>query len=76
MDSQKLAEMVATIKERNMNVHSLLVIRNGYLVSETYFDALASKLAPCDLLRHQELRFHTCRYRVDKGAIDGVDHQS
>jgi len=37
MDSQMLAHMVAEIKERQMNVHSLLVIRNGYLVNETYF---------------------------------------
>ena len=37
MDSQKLAEMLAEIKERNMSIHSFLVIRNGYLVSESYF---------------------------------------
>ena len=38
MDSQMLAGMVDEINERKMKVHSLLVIRNGYLVSETYFD--------------------------------------
>ncbi len=37
MDSAPLAEMAAEIGERNMNIHSLLVIRNGYLVSENYF---------------------------------------
>ena len=63
MDVQMLAEMVATIKERNMNVHSLLVIRNGYVVSETYFEPWQARLAPCDILRHQELRFHAGRYR-------------
>jgi CubicO group peptidase (beta-lactamase class C family) len=38
MDSQRLAGMVAEIRARKMRVHSLLVIRNGYLVSETYFE--------------------------------------
>jgi CubicO group peptidase (beta-lactamase class C family) len=37
MDSQKLAEMLAAIQEQHLNLHSLLIIRNGYLVSETYF---------------------------------------
>lgn len=38
MDSQMLADMVAEINERKMKVHSLLIIRHGYMVSETYFD--------------------------------------
>jgi CubicO group peptidase (beta-lactamase class C family) len=38
MDSKMLAEMVAEINARKMKVHSLLVIRNGYLVSENYFN--------------------------------------
>lgn len=37
MDSQRLAEMLAAIEQRYLNLHSLLIIRNGYLVSETYF---------------------------------------
>lgn len=37
MDSQQLDKMLAAIKEQNLNLHSLLIIRNGYLVSENYF---------------------------------------
>jgi CubicO group peptidase (beta-lactamase class C family) len=37
MDSQKLTLMLETVKQQKLNLHSLLVIRNGYLVSETYF---------------------------------------
>jgi CubicO group peptidase (beta-lactamase class C family) len=37
MQVDKLAEMLAAIQEEHLNLHSLLVIRNGYLVSETYF---------------------------------------
>jgi CubicO group peptidase (beta-lactamase class C family) len=37
MDSQKLAEMLKAINDEKLNLHSLLIIRNGYLVSENYF---------------------------------------
>jgi CubicO group peptidase (beta-lactamase class C family) len=37
MDAQKLAEMLKAIKDENLNLHSLLIFRHGYLVSENYF---------------------------------------
>ena len=37
MDSQQLAQMLAAIQQQHLNLHSLLIIRNGYLVSENYF---------------------------------------
>jgi CubicO group peptidase (beta-lactamase class C family) len=37
MDSVRLEEMIAYINERDMPVHSVLIIRNGHLVHETYF---------------------------------------
>lgn len=36
MDSEKLAQMVEHIQQEKLNLHSLLVVRNGYLVSEIY----------------------------------------
>jgi CubicO group peptidase (beta-lactamase class C family) len=36
MDSEKLAQMVEHIQQEKLDVHSLLIIRNGYLVSEFY----------------------------------------
>lgn len=39
MDSQKLVQMLGAVKEKNLSLHSLLVIRNGYIVSETYFQS-------------------------------------
>ena len=39
LDSQKLREMLAAIEEQHLGLHSLLIIRNGYLVSENYFGA-------------------------------------
>lgn len=37
MDSQLLADMVNTVQTENINLHSLLVIRHGAIVSENYF---------------------------------------
>ncbi len=37
MDSQLLTEMVDVVQAENINLHSLLVIRHGYIVSENYF---------------------------------------
>jgi CubicO group peptidase (beta-lactamase class C family) len=36
MDSEKLAQMVEHIQQEKLDLHSLLIIRNGYLVSELY----------------------------------------
>lgn len=37
MDGEELAQMVEDINRQGLNLHSLLIVRNGYLVSETYF---------------------------------------
>jgi CubicO group peptidase (beta-lactamase class C family) len=36
MDSEMLAQMVEHVKQEKLDLHSLLVVRNGYLVSELY----------------------------------------
>ena len=36
MDSEKLAQMVEYIQQEQLDLHSLLIVRNGYLVSEMY----------------------------------------
>jgi CubicO group peptidase (beta-lactamase class C family) len=37
MDSELLAQMVEEINTRETGIHSVLVIRNGYMVAEAYF---------------------------------------
>jgi len=37
MDSEKLAELLDYVKENDINIHSLLIIRNGYIVTDAYF---------------------------------------
>jgi len=75
MDSQKLAEMLAAVEEQNLALHSLLVIRHGYLVSETYFGSYRQET------RHQQ---YSCTksfvstlvgIALDKGYIDRTDRR-
>ncbi len=75
MDSQKLAQMLAAIQEQQLNLHSLLIIRNGYLVSETYFEPYRQDT------KHE---LYSCTksfistligIAVDKGYIEGIDHR-
>src|SRR5512134_2292799 len=37
IDSDKLAELMLAIREKNIQVHSLLIIRNGYVVADATF---------------------------------------
>lgn len=74
MDSGKLAEMLASVQQQKLNLHSLLVIRHGYLVSETYFQG--------DLNTRHELYSCTKSFTstligiaLDQGKIDGLDHK-
>ena len=75
MDSQKLAEMLSTIQGQHLNLHSLLIIRNGYLVSETYFGVYQQDT------RHE---LYSCTksfvstligIAIDKGYIDRTDRR-
>jgi len=75
MDSQKLTEMLATIKEKNMNIHSFLVIRNGYLVSESYFRGYQQDTKHDMQSAGRSFTSTLVGIAIDKGYIDGVDHR-
>ena len=38
MDSKQLAEMLRFVLKSRKNINSILIVRNGYLVTEAYFD--------------------------------------
>ena len=67
--------MLAEIKERNMDVHSLLVIRNGYLVSETYFEGYQPDAKHDMQSVGRSFTSALVGIAIDKGYIDGVDHR-
>jgi CubicO group peptidase (beta-lactamase class C family) len=75
MDSQMLDQMLTTIREDHLKFHSLLVIRKGYIVSESYFGSYQQDT------RHE---LYSCTksfvstlvgIAIDKGSIGGIDHQ-
>ena len=37
IDSEKLVELLDYIQEKDIKIHSLLIIRNGYVVTDAYF---------------------------------------
>lgn len=37
VDSEKIYQMLSYIKEQNINLHSIIMVRNGYLIHETYY---------------------------------------
>jgi len=39
MDTALLAQMLEAVQKQSLNLHSLLVIRHDYIVSENYFGA-------------------------------------
>lgn len=74
VDSQKLTEMLDTVKEKHINLHSLLVIRHGYIVSETYFPNHTSD-EKHDLFSVTKSFVSTLvGIAVDQGYIDSLDH--
>ena len=75
MDSQKLEAMLVEIKERKIDVHSLLVIRNGYLVSETYFDSYQPDAKQDMQSVGRSFTSALVGIAIDQGYIDGVDHR-
>ena len=72
MDAAKLNEMLEAVKTQNLNLHSLLVIRNGAIVSENYYGSNDPNT------RHE---LYSCTksfiatlmgMAIDKGYVSGV----
>jgi CubicO group peptidase (beta-lactamase class C family) len=75
MDGARLAQMLEAVQQQHLNLHSLLVIRHGYIVSETYYAPYAQDT------RHE---LYSCTksfistlvgIAVDQGKIRGLDER-
>jgi CubicO group peptidase (beta-lactamase class C family) len=75
MEAEKLAEMLTAIQEQHLNLHSLLVIRNGYLVSETYFGSYQQDTRHETYSVTKSFVATLIGIAIDKGYIDGVDQR-
>jgi CubicO group peptidase (beta-lactamase class C family) len=75
MDGSKLARMLDAVQQQHLNLHSLLIIRHGYIVSETYHEPYRQDT------RHE---LYSCTksfistligIAIDQGKIQGVDQR-
>jgi hypothetical protein len=62
MDSGQLVKMMDYIVSRKLNLHSLLIERNGYLVTEVYYFPVPTGYAAEHLFLYQEFYIYSDRY--------------
>ncbi len=70
-----LSQMQDAIKQKQLNLHSLLVIRNGYLVSETYFGSYRPDMWHETYSCTKSFISTLVGIAMDKGYIDRLDHR-
>ncbi|HET9224964.1 MAG TPA: serine hydrolase [Roseiflexaceae bacterium] len=73
MDPQQLAGLLQVIQQEHLNLHSLLIIRNGYIVSESYFQSYTEQ-TPHELYSVTKSVVATLvGIAIDKRSIDDVN---
>jgi CubicO group peptidase (beta-lactamase class C family) len=75
MDSQVLTQMQDAIRQNHLMLHSLLVIRNGYLVSETYYQSYQPNMWHEIYSCTKSVVSTLIGIAVDKGYIDRLDRR-
>ena len=75
MDGEKLAQMLADIEQRNLNLHSLLIIRNGFVVSENYFGGYAKTRTHLLYSCTKSFIATLVGIAVDQGEINSLDQK-
>ncbi len=75
MDSELLAEMMDYLQEQNgFNIHSLLIIRNGHVVTDAYFYPFAQSRSLHDLASAtKSFTSSLIGTAIDKGYIESVE---
>ena len=75
MDSERLAEAMDYLQEQNgFNIHSLLIVRHGYVVTDAYFYPFAQSRSLHDLASVTKSFTATLiGIAIDKGDIESVE---
>ena len=74
MDSQRLSQMLAEIEQSDLDLHSLLVIRHGAIVSETYYGTYHADTPHVLYSVTKSFIATLVGIALDRGLIDSVDH--
>lgn len=72
MDSEQLARMFEYIEEKDINLHSLLIVRNGYLVTEAYFDPYTRDTAHSAACITKSVMGMLVGIAIERGYINGI----
>ncbi len=75
MDSGKLAEMFAAIRTQGMRLHSLLIVRNGYLVTEAYFNPYTPEVRHTVESNTKSVIAALVGIAIQQGKIKSVDQK-
>ena len=75
MDSELLVGMFDYIERENANVHSVLIIRNGYIVAEAYFHPYRLSTRHNIYSCTKSFTSALVGIAIDEGYIDGLDHR-
>jgi CubicO group peptidase (beta-lactamase class C family) len=73
MDPELLAQMLQAIEDRELNIHSVLVIRNGYIVTEAYFPPYQQDSKHELWSVTKSVVSALVGITIDEGSIDGVN---
>jgi CubicO group peptidase (beta-lactamase class C family) len=73
MDSQKLALMLKAVKRQKLDLHSLLVIRHGYIVSETYYKSYNKNTKHTLYSCTKSFVSTLVGIAIDQGYIDSIE---
>jgi CubicO group peptidase (beta-lactamase class C family) len=73
MDPQRLARLLQAVRQEQLNMHSLLIIRNGYIVSETYFQSYTAQTNHEMYSVTKSVLATLVGIAIDKRSIDGVN---
>lgn len=74
MDSVLLAQMLDAVAAKKLNIHSILIIRRGYLVAEVYYGAQTPTLKHELYSATKSFTSALIGIAIHKGFIDGVNH--
>ncbi len=62
MDSELLAKMMEQIQSKQINLHSMIIVRHGSIVAETYFQPYTAHNSS-DLFHYEEHRLGASGHR-------------
>ena len=75
MDSAMLAQMFETIEQEDINLHSLLIVRNGYLVAEAYWDPYGPEDTHTVQSITKSVVGSLVGIAIDQGLLDSVEQK-